>query len=322
MANFGSYSGKEIFDLEFKKKDWLVEGIVREKQSVLFAGSEKSGKSVWIKQLICSLTSQHPMHDRMNVLRPCKVTYIQLEGEIEDTKDRFTRMSKTQDINPELLQVLFLPPLGFEDESKIGWLESNIRQFHVPDVLIIDPLYFAFNGSLSDDEVVRKFIGNLRVLKERLDCAVILVHHTHKTKHDYKGNVIKEGDEAVFGSKFLKAYPDHILLFTYDKRSNTRILSCETQRSGDIVKEARLQLIEPDPLYFQEVNMNPTKEMAILAFLQDSLYVDGLTAEEIMEKTKIGSSTFYRSMKRLLGEGLVIKTRERPTRFHIKKEKS
>ena len=99
MTLFGSYSGDELLEQEFPKREFLVEKIIRERDSVIFVGDEKSGKSILVLQLICSLTSQHPFLDKLKVLRPTKVTLVQLEGEIGDTQDRLKRMISALDID-------------------------------------------------------------------------------------------------------------------------------------------------------------------------------------------------------------------------------
>ena len=310
MSNFGIYSGKEFLEKNLKKREWLIENIMRESDSVILVGNEKSGKSLLIQQLICSLTTQHPFIDRWAVLKPCRVSYVQLEGELGDTQDRYKRMIKYIEFDPKNFQILFLPPLELQNRSGILSLQKELQP-HKPDVVIIDPIYFAFTGSLSDDGLVRKFIGHIRILKDSLNCAVMLIHHTHKVRWSNQGSMIMEGDEAIFGSKFLKAYPDHTLLFIYDKKNNVRILSCETQRSGDIIKRATLKLIEPDPLYYEETEQNPPKSEVVYDLLKNPSYSEGLTVEQITKELSFSRNLFYKAIKLLIKEGKVIKTDDR-----------
>lgn len=336
-SNFGTYKGDKFLALDIPPREWLVEKLCRRNDSVILVGNEKSGKSLFIFQLICSLTSCHPFLDRYAVLKPCKVVYVQLEGELGNSQDRFKRMIKTVDLHPELFTYMFYPPLEMEDKSYTDGLAMvilknlNPEAKHYkemvikPDVVIIDPIYFAFRGSLSNDELVRKFIGNLRIFKDKLECAIILVHHTHKTRWDIKGNKINEGDEALFGSKFFKAWADHILLFLYDPYTLTRILMCNTQRSGDIMRECYLKLIEPDPLYFVEERMDdraPNKDYSIVELLKTSEYLQGLSAGQIIEYLNISKPTFYKSIKQPLAQGIIIKLDgERPIKYCIPKRK-
>ena len=321
MSTFGSYGGTQLLQLELKPRSWLVEGIAREQDAILLVGNEKSGKSLFALQLICSLTSQQPFMGKWQVAKPCRVTYLQLEGELNDTQDRLKRMIRTQSFEPELLHLMFYPPQELQEKSYSDGLADTILKFWNPeaknfkdittrpDVVIIDPIYFAFSGSLSDDDTVRRFMGNLRTFKERLgNCAIILLHHTHKQKWDFTGNVINEGDEATFGSKFLKAWADHILLFLFDKATGVRTLCCNTQRSGDIIKECCLELIEPEPLYFKETTNRVTnKEEALVTLLKLSDNVNGLTINEIAHELSISEKTFYNAVNPLVKSGIIEK---------------
>lgn len=320
MANekskFRSYGGVEFLKAKFTKRKWLIENIIRERDTVLFVGEEKAGKSLLIQQMICSLTTEHPFLDKYKVMRPCKITYVQLEGEIEDTQDIFKRLSESVDFAPELFQILYLPAMVLESKEVSNQLYRDIIAHHYPDVLIIDPLYQAMKGSLSDDVPVRAFLANMRDLKNSLNCAIIIVHHTHKIRLNRDGGVIGEGDDAAFGSKFLKAYPDYTMLLAHNKRDGTRILSCATQRGGDIEKHLKLSLVQPYPLYFEEFRIDdmPTHEKSIRELL--SVNSNGLSRDEIQTKLKISHDTFYKSLKKL---GEEIAKTPRPIKYSLKK---
>jgi hypothetical protein len=327
MSHFKNYVGNEFLTAEFPKRDWLIENICRKNDSVILVGNEKSGKSLFVFQLLCSLTSCHPFLDIYNVPKPLKVVYIQLEGEIADSQDRMKRMIKTLDINAENFHLRFSAPLNLEEKSFSDGLAMDIlknfnpkgkvagQEVIKPDIVIIDPIYFAFTGSLNEDKDVRAFLGNLRTFKDTLDCAIILVHHTHKTRLNYKGSVIEEGDEALFGSKFLKAWADHILLFLFDKKSKLRTLSCDTQRSGDIIEACELRLIEPEPLYFEQVDKSQTSDLQVVDLLKREEYKEGLLVDDIKSKLGLSNSGFYRSIKQPLAQGMVVKSEKRPLRY-------
>ena len=299
----------------------MIEQLIREKDSVIMCGNEKSGKSLFIFQLIHALTSGQDFLDHYKITRSYRIVYIQLEGELNDSQDRMKRMMKTQELHPENFLLMFYPPLEMQDNTYRIGLQKTIQEKwsgEKPDLIIFDPLYFCFTGSLSDDKVVRQFIGNLRSFKEVLDCAIILVHHTHKPKWTTDGFMIDEGDEALFGSKFFKAWADHILMFIYDKKRDLRVLSCNTQRSGSIVRECVLKLIEPDPLYFEITTEHtiPLRDLAILDLLKQDIHKDGMTRDEIQKTLLISPNLFYRSIKKPLTEGLLVKsTNRRPVLF-------
>jgi len=304
---FGYYSLVELFKMKLLPRGWLVKGFVHVKDSVLLVGGEKAGKTLIAFQLACAMTSKHPFLDmeEYEVVKECKVSYLQLEGEIEDTVDRLRLMKKSIDLEPKNFQLGFLPPLNFEDPETTAQVIKNVTAQHHPDVIFIDPVYFALEGDLSDNKAVRKFIGQIRILKEKLDCAIILIHHTHKAKTGQYGQMIDEGDEASFGSKFFKAYPDHTILFNYDKKRDIRVLSCATQRSGTIVRNLNLRLIEPDPLYYRVTHDVPTKELVVYQCMPE----DGSPCNyaHIHACTKLSRQTIYATVRDLVEEGRIIK---------------
>lgn len=322
MSNFGTFGGEEFLSKVLPTRQFLVNNVLREHDSVILVGNEKSGKSLFIFQLMCSLTTQHPFLDRFDVNKECKVTYIQLEGELSDSQDRMKRMVKTLDFNPKLFQIMFLPSLNLEEKGSMHSVVNEIKKYHKPDIVIIDPLYFAFDGDLNDNRVIRKVTGHVRIMKDLLGCAVILVHHTHKMRWNMFGGKLEEGDEAIFGSKFLKAWPDHIILFNYDVKTNTRIFTCTTQRSGDVMKQCALRLVEPDPLYFEEVTDHRYgSEHLIMELLNKEEFVGGLTVDEIIKHINISRTVFYRSVKNLLTNGKLIKNTEtRPIVYRVKRD--
>lgn len=309
MSDFGSFTGKEFLGLELKKRDFLVEKIIREQDSVLLIGGEKAGKSLLIKQLIMSLTSgDQPFLDKFEVVRPCKVTYVQSEGELTDTQDRFKRMMRTQDFNPDNFHIMFTQPLGLQDESKAVDFMAEIEKVHQPDILILDPLYFSFEGSLSDDGIVRQFLGNIRRIKNHFGCAVIIVHHTHRVKFTPDGELLNEGDDALFGSSAFKWWPDHMIYFTYNKKKNIREFRCSTQRSGDILDKMELILMQPDPLYFRQAETGDLGAgIKICHLLAEAQNRAGMTVEAICKALDLSRRTFYKDIKEPLKSGAITK---------------
>lgn len=318
MSKFGAYSGKQLLELKLEKRKWLVESLIKEKDSVIIVGDSKAGKSLLKQQLCCSMTSAHPFLNKFDVIRPCKITDIQLEGELEDTQDRFNRLTQTLEFEPENYHLLFEPPLSLNSLKDTHELIHRIEHYHLPDVIFVDPVYFAFQGSLSEDQPVRAFLGNLRIIKDYFNCSIILIHHTHKIHINFKtGQLIDEGDNAMFGSKFFSAFPDHILLFVYDKKNDLRLLSCATQRSGDIAKTTQLKLVQPSPLYFEEADEQPARENLIYEWLDKA--PDGLTVSDLQSKTNLARRTIYAAFKLLFARQQLVKSVGRPVVYKLKK---
>lgn len=201
MSDFGFYTAKEMFEKQFESREPLVEQILYEKDSVLFAGKAKTGKSILLFQLICSLTNGEPFLDRFEVRRKCRVLYLQLEGSMSDSKDRFERMVKALPMNHDNFFLYFSPPIPLNTAEALLKLIKEIElKMGKMDVIVIDPLYFAMKGSMSDDMAVRELTGNLRILQEHFNCACIIVHHFKKSRRDETGKILTPDDDDVFGS--------------------------------------------------------------------------------------------------------------------------
>lgn len=305
MSDFGFYSANEFLERKFESKEYLVDQILHHKDCVILAGKPKSGKSVLLFQLICSLTSGAPFLDEFEVKKKCKVLYIQLEGSLGDSQDRMRRMMMKIPMERENFSIMFSPPLNLNNPQKIQEFIDHIKE-KMPevDVIIIDPIYFAMAGSLSDDESVRNFTGNLRILQDTFNCAIILAHHFKKARKDKEGFILPTDDDDIFGSVFFQAWITHQFLFDYDKVSKTRTLQCNVQRSGKIMERINLQMIEPEPLYFKIIDNFPTKGICLAKFFRENSNSE-FKGPEVQKLIKMEKSTFYRESTKLMNDGLI-----------------
>lgn len=327
-TNFGIYKGDEFLTKQLPKREWLIEGLLKEKDALLWVGQEKSGKTlISMQAFLCCLTTGHPFIDRHRVPKAKKVTYILLEGDLAESQDRVLRLKKQLDIDPDKFVFMFLPRLMLQKEDGQYGLQhmiSEIKKLNSHEVVVIDPLYRAFCGSLIDDNIVRELVTNFDKLKDALDCALVIVHHTHKKKFDIRGKAITEGDEATFGSVWIKAWASQIVMQTFDQPSGLRSLYCQTQRGGDIMKECNLKLVQPDPLYFMEdlsaVEVEKNYSIAIVELLAKPENAEGLVVGDIKDTLKITDTNFYASIKQPLAERKVLKTSSRPVKYYYNKE--
>lgn len=282
-----------------------------------------------MQAFLCCLTTGTPLIDKHIIPRPRKVTYILLEGDLAESQDRVTRLTRQLDIDPTNFVFIFLPRLMLHKEDGqygLQHLVSEIKKMNCHDVVVIDPLYRAFCGSLNDDNVVRDLVTNFDKLKDALDCALVIIHHTHKKKFDIRGKVITEGDEAMFGSVWIKAWASEIVMLTYDVTTSLRGFYCQTQRGGDIIKECNLKLVQPDPLYFMEdTTINPIESnwgIAIVNLLKKPEYKDGLNRNEIAGLLGITLNAFHKSLKQGDVPKFILKNdNQRPVRYYYNYEK-
>lgn|SRR3990167_3391474 len=320
MSDFGYYKASDLLNKEFPTRDFLVRGLLRDRDSILLVGDEKSGKSLIVMQLMLHLTVGKDFLG-LPITEACDVSYIQIEGELPDTQDRIKRLMQTVPCDPTKLFIMFSKPLSLELLSTTNALITDIAKHHHPRIIVIDPVYFAMSGGLSDDEHVRAFLGNIRILKDHFNAAVILVHHTHRVRRTQQGDIIYEGDEAIFGSKYFKAWADQVFLFTMDKQSKLCILSCSTQRRGDIISKLHLKLHEPEPLRF-ELAGDTIQLMQLLssdtATVMELIKQGGtVSLEELQVRSGIALRTLHRILSYLLEHSMIRGLPTRPKKFMI-----
>ena len=136
----------------------------------------------------------------------------------------------------------------------------------------------------------------MAILQNEYDCAILLVHHLTKPSYDPStGKKRERGDFDGFGSVFLSAAVDHVFrlekLTKEEGEANDRILKCNTQRSGEIVNNLRLRLIEPDPLYFETVSLYEKESHIITELIKVSK--DGISIGNLIKKSSLGRSVVY-----------------------------
>lgn len=311
-SGFGVYKASELMKMSFKPKEPLIEGLINIGESVFVCGTPKAGKSIFLQTMAYALSgAEDHFLGSLHVSRPCKVCYIQLEGELADTHDRFRRIANGVKHNLDNLMLFFSEPMQLDSLDYTMSVIASIEKVMTPNVIILDPLYMAFRGSLSDDDIVRKVLGHIRIIKMYFGCTLIIAHHTHKLKRNDKGEIVSEGDEAMFGSQFLKAWPDHVLMLNYDQRNGTRTLTCTTQRSATVEKEIKLRLNEPDPLFFEEFDEFPKGIVMDMSKkrIQDLIetYNYPIHAKDIYTKLEIPRSTCLSVLKTLQSEGKIFK---------------
>lgn len=311
---FRIYGGHELMSMEFPPKEWLIEGLIFRGDSVLLVGDAKAGKSLLIQSAMCALTSGGVFLQKYQCHSPQKVLYVQLEGELADTKGRLEKLSVETPLNKDNFFCFYAEPMELQDRKcSFEFIEGVMKECGKIDVLIIDCMYQAFKGSLKDDEVIREFIGNIRLIKACFNCTVIILHHMRKPSIDPASKeVIDSGDNATFGSAFLKAWPDHLLLLKHQANSDVRKLTCTTQRSGEIESEVNLVLVQPDPLFWKTLDEIPkgivyekAKE-SIVAYL-NSTPTNSAHSKELQKILNIPRTTFYAVEKTLRGENKIWK---------------
>jgi len=315
MSKHGLYWGDSVVDIQEGSQP-IIEGLLFEHDTVLLIGKEKSCKSIFTLQLCCALTSGESLFDTFSVNGKRQVLYLQAEGKRFETQQRLLNMMKGVPCDLNYFNHLYQPDITLDTKDGLDGLINIIdKNNRKPEVIVIDPLYMTMAGDMKDAKASRTWINNMKKLANRYQAAIIVVHHTHRRKYDNKGKQIEEGDDAIYGSFAWKAFADHVLL--WKKYFKGFMLSCDTQRSSQIVDKIKLNLIHPKPLYFtiEEISSNVTMKK-ILAMIDENGKV---TVQEIKENLEVSDSVIYRSLKTLNENGAIVKnTIDYPHTYSLK----
>jgi len=322
VSDAGIISAEELLNREMYSSEPLIEGLVWERDNIFIVGTEKVGKSILALQFAFALTSGQPLFGEYRVKYPLTVLYVQTEGKLGDTKDRITNMLKINECDTKNLFIAFFPHLALDTEHGMGVFidHINLREIR-PKVIILDPLYHSMKGSLIDEEDSRKMTANLRELSERYEATIIVIHHTHRPIR-FEGRVIDEGDNSIFGSFVWKAWADHVLLFRHGK-DKSRILSCNTQRSGKVMEYDELELTG-DPFLSFDRNVDRVRpvERNVRHALEEA-GEEGSTRDALRESTGLSITSVEKSLRRMIKEGSAARRREGyPVKYYYKGERN
>jgi len=187
----------------------------------------------------------------------------------------------------------------------------------LPKVIIIDPLFRAFKGSLKVDDDVNDFIQTISHFADYCGAAVIVVHHLRKKVMGNDGKYIKQQDQDTYGSTFFGASCDTLYRLEKSyKNEDTIIVHGNMQRSGKNVKDIDIKLIQPDPLHFV-VSSRHNRDMEIVKNVLIN-HPEGFDIEELIKRTKITRSTLYIVLKQLDEENMIMKTNTYPRKFSLR----
>ena len=303
-------SGTELMLLPDMDNNYLVEHLLWEDDVAVLLSKEKVGKSIFSIQMACALTCGGTFLNEYDILEPMKVLYVQAEGSRRETIKNLRNMlaDGTVKWNAENFYHAFPSALSLDiDEGLNDMIDKIVDNAFIPRVIFVDPLYMAMAGGLTDEKASRKFCRHIRVLKEKFNSTIFICHHENRGTKDEKGNQKEMGDNSIMGSFVWKAFPSHIIRLK-KRDDGIRVLSCETDRGGNIVKNMELKLVEPIPLYFKvnsgEFSPSVDKVFRCLKDAGD----EGYCAQQVAVSLRISESTARQSFSYLREKGLIYKT--------------
>ena len=304
-------SGKELMLLPEMENNYLIENLLWQGDVAILLAKEKVGKSILGVQMACALTCGESLLGEYDVMGSKKVLYIQAESNRYDFIDRLKRMTSVKGFrwNPDNFYHMFPPALALDTEEGYDDVLSNIIERELaPDVIFIDPLYMSMQGDLIDNRASRRFCRNVRILQDKFKATIVIVHHENRGVKDKEGKSVEQGDNSVFGSFVWKAFASHVIRMK-KLEDGSRTLSCETQRGGNIVKNMKLELVEPDPLMFNvQGTGHCTKSIEQVFKYIEQCGSEGTISTEVMNDTGLSESVVRKGFRYWMDAGKIYKS--------------
>jgi AAA domain/DnaB-like helicase N terminal domain len=207
-------------------------------------------------------------------------------------------------------------PVNLRDRSEI---ESFVRQVRaqVPEqikLVVFDTLARCMiGGDENSSRDMGQAIDGADLVRTRLECAVLLVHHTRKDS------------EVERGSTALRGAVDVMLALKVEDNSGL-IVSCEKMKDAPPFERIELELepvldscvITPKTGRHQSGGSLPKNQRLILESLTHHFEEDGAYSGQLQAASGLEAKSFYRAIGPLVREGYVISRKEgRAKRYTI-----
>ena len=215
----------------------IVTGLLYEGASLMISSQPAAGKSVLAIQAAYQISNGFPLFGVLEVSKPIRVWYIQME---RSEKESLERIQLMRGENKVPLSNLFidveLQPLNFLNPEHFNYVLKRGQEIQ-PGLIIIDPLYGIATG-LSKDEIGSNVAKILTMLKKKLNCALWINHHTVKNLHEIVDGKKVAKEDPFYGAQWLKAHVTASYLALQNEQGIT--LYRKKDSHGVILKEINL----------------------------------------------------------------------------------
>lgn len=269
---------------------WLIEGEIPERGLTVLFGAPKSGKSFLALDYA----------ERIGQRRP--VVYIAAEGD-SGYQYRHEAWRKHHKITDTKLY-FWRRAVPMMRRTEVQYFVQEIQSLK-PHLVIVDTLSRCMSGGDENSQQdMSTFIESCDYIRETLQCAVLVLHHTNKS-----------GD--IRGSSVLTGGADSVLELTNSE--GTIKLAQSMVKDGKTIPSYYMRMIEiplepgmtscvlmPHNLVKQDPDELTPNQQAIMTLLC-GLYDRGARTSDLKGATNLGSTAFYEVLKSLHRRGLIDK---------------
>lgn len=278
--------------------EWLVKEILPAKSLAVLYGPPGAGKTFLALDVALSIASASDWAGHPTT--PGAVVYIVAEG-VAGLSKRLKAWGVVHSVSDvsRVYLVSDAPQLAQGADVEHLLRDLQVQILEPISLVIIDTLARCFlGGDENSAKDVGKLIAGADRLRKKLDCAVLLVHHT-----------TKKGD-AERGSSALRGAPETMISIEFD--AGTVTATCEKQKDAEPFKPIRLRLLPVSgSCVLQPAEAYPVWGKKLQCLQALSTHPQGLTATEWQKASGLPDTSFYRYRQQLESDGLVSKDENR-----------
>lgn len=239
------YSAASLKGRPVPARPWLVQGMVPSKTVTLFSGDGGTGKSLLALQLAVAVTAGTGWIGR--AVAQGSVLFLSAEDDDDELHRRLDDILTVEGRGYEDVSRLTLRSLA--GENSLLAMEKQISLMHtalfdelearakadMPALIVIDTLADVYPANENDRAKVRQFVGILRGLAIRQNCAVMLLGHPSLTGLNSGSGT--SGSTAWHNSVRSRLYMSRIVQDGYEPDTRKRVLSIKKQNYGETGSE-------------------------------------------------------------------------------------
>ena len=225
------------FDLEDRspQQHWLVDGLWGRQAVGIIGGEPKCGKSFLALDLAVAVAAGVPCLRRFATEQPGPVLMFAAEdaGHIVRRRLQGIAAAAGADFHTLDIAVLDVPVLRLDHRNDRQRLEQTVDHIR-PRLVLLDPLVRLHGVDENAVAEVAPILGFLRDLQRRFETAVLLVHHSRKSR-------AKRPGQALRGSSELHAWGDSNL---YLRRRDSQIVMTVEHRAAPGLNDIEIELAD------------------------------------------------------------------------------
>ena len=235
------YSAASLKGKTVPERQWVVPAMVPQKTVTLLSGDGGTGKSLLALQLAVAATSGTSWIGKS--VKQGNAIFLTAEDDDDELHRRVADILVAEGRSFDDLAGLTLRSLAGEDallamETQLALMETALFKElecraanNAPVLIVIDTLADVYPSNENDRAKVRQFIGILRGLAIRQQCAVILLGHPSLTGLNSGSGT--SGSTAWNNSVRSRLYLSRIIHDGYEPCTRTRVLSIKKQNYGE-----------------------------------------------------------------------------------------